>query len=66
MIVGNGIPIAEHVKLTCEVMLNLSPPDIVRFVGLTIKYKSRMLNKRVNIKFSLLSLVNQCHNKLVY
>ena len=36
MIVGNGTPIAEHVKLTCEVTLNLSPPDIARFVGLTI------------------------------
>ena len=45
MIVGNGTPIAEHVNLTSEVMLNLSPSDIVRFVGLTIKYRSRILNE---------------------
>jgi len=44
MIVGNGTPIAEHVKLTREEMLNLLPPDIVRFVGLTIKY--RVLDKQ--------------------
>ena len=45
MIVGNGTPIVVHVKLTSEVMLNLSPPDIVRFVGLTKKYRSRILNE---------------------
>ena len=44
MIVGNGTPIAEHVKLTCEVMLNLSPPDIVRFVGLTIVGQRKTLS----------------------